>query len=76
MKCLKCVAETQVVDSRRKSNYIYCRRECLECGYKANTKEYYDEYIDSLFKLKRELQDIFDLIKKVTNVEQIFIEKD
>ena len=40
MKCPICQSEDhKVIDSRRKENGIFRRRECLSCGFRFNTVE-------------------------------------
>jgi len=54
MKCPICNSITHVCDSRIKSNFIYRRRECLECGRRFSTKEIYKEtYMDTINIVKR-----------------------
>lgn len=42
MDCLKCGKGSRVVDSKKTSQRITRRRECLSCGGRWNTTEYRD----------------------------------
>ena len=43
MKCKSCRVETKVVDSRKKSDGVWRRRECPACKVRFNTLEMMDE---------------------------------
>lgn len=39
MLCPECQSASRVIDSRNKPEYLYRRRECLECGERFTTHE-------------------------------------
>lgn len=45
MDCPFCCGATKVIDSRRETEGVRRRRECLDCGYRFTTMEFdYDLY--------------------------------
>jgi transcriptional regulator NrdR family protein len=41
MICPKCSGATRVIDSRKKGERTWRRRECIECGFRFNSYETY-----------------------------------
>ena len=52
MKCKSCRVETKVVDSRKKSDGVWRRRECPACKTRFNTLEVMDSGRPEVRKLK------------------------
>ena len=68
MNCPKCKQDTKVTDTRKKSEYLLRRRECLHCKERFVTREYSVEYLK---RLKKEYLILQQEVKKLKVTQQI-----